>query len=134
MKDNKQLAFLVLRIGIGVLFVVFGIQKIMGGPAVWEFLGGTLKRAGISQWPVFRGFMAALAELLGGIALITGFFIRPAGIALLFTMVIASLFKISSGAPFANVAFPLSMIVVFAACIAGGKNILGFWDFEILGF
>lgn len=66
---------------------------------MWEFLGGTLKRAGISQWPVFRGFMAALAELLGGIALITGFFIRPAGIALLFTMVIASLFKISSGAP-----------------------------------
>lgn len=40
MKDNKQSAFLVLRIGIGVLFLVFGIQKIMGGPAVWEFLGG----------------------------------------------------------------------------------------------
>nr|WP_295874178.1 DoxX family protein [uncultured Chitinophaga sp.] len=122
MKDNKQFAFLVLRIGIGVLFVVFGIQKIIGGPAMWAFLGGTLKMVGISQWPVFWGFMATLAELLGGLALITGFFIRPAGIALLFTMVIATLFKISSGAPFADIAFPLSMIVVFAACILGGKK------------
>ncbi|SKA14145.1 putative oxidoreductase [Chitinophaga eiseniae] len=122
MKDNKQFAFLVLRIGIGVLFVVFGIQKIMGGPAMWEFLGGTLKMVGISRWPAFWGFMATLAELLGGLALITGFFIRPAGMALLLTMVIATLFKISSGAPFADVAFPLSMIVVFAACILGSKK------------
>lgn len=89
---------------------------------MWEFLGSTLKMAGISRWPVFWGFMATLAEFLGGLALITGFFIRPAGIALLFTMVIATLFKISSGAPFADIAFPLSMIVVFAACIAGGKK------------
>ncbi|MGN7822363.1 DoxX family protein [Chitinophaga sp. 22536] len=123
MKDNKQSAFLVLRIGIGVLFLVFGIQKIMGGPAMWAFLGGTLKMVGISQWPVFWGFMAMLAEVAGGIALITGFFIRPAAVALLFTMVIATLFKISSGAPFSDTAFPLSMMIVFAACIIGGKNI-----------
>lgn len=123
MKDNKQSAFLVLRIGIGVLFLAFGIQKIMGGPAMWAFLGGTLKMVGISQWPVFWGFMAMLAEVAGGIALITGFFIRPAAVALLFTMVIATLFKISSGAPFSDTAFPLSMMIVFAACIIGGKNI-----------
>lgn len=123
MKDNKQSAFLVLRIGIGVLFLVFGIQKIMGGPAMWAFLGGTLKMVGISQWPVFWGFMAMLAEVAGGIALITGFFIRPAAVALLFTMAIATLFKISSGAPFSDTAFPLSMMIVFAACIIGGKNI-----------
>ncbi|NLR64787.1 DoxX family protein [Chitinophaga varians] len=123
MKDNKQNAFLVLRIGIGVLFLVFGIQKIMGGPAMWAFLGGTLKMVGISQWPVFWGFMAMLAEVAGGIALITGFFIRPAAVALLFTMAIATLFKISSGAPFSDTAFPLSMMIVFAACIIGGKNI-----------
>ncbi|NML36325.1 DoxX family protein [Chitinophaga sp. G-6-1-13] len=122
MKDNKQSAFLVLRIGIGVLFLIFGIQKIMGGPAMWAFLGGTLKMIGISQWPVFWGFMAMLAEVVGGIALITGFFIRPAAVALLFTMVIATLFKVSSGAPFADTAFPLSMMIVFAACIIGGKK------------
>lgn len=123
MKDNKQNAFLVLRIGIGVLFLIFGIQKIMGGPAMWEFLGGTLKMIGISQWPVFWGFMAMLAEVVGGIALITGFFVRPAAAGLLFTMVIATMFKVSSGAPFTDTAFPLSMMIVFVACIIGGKNI-----------
>ncbi|MBC9911099.1 DoxX family protein [Chitinophaga varians] len=122
MKDNKQSAFLVLRIGIGVLFLIFGIQKIMGGPATWAFLGGTLKMIGISQWPVFWGFMAMLAEVVGGIALITGFFIRPAAVGLLFTMVIATLFKVNSGAPFADTAFPLSMMIVFVVCIIGGKK------------
>lgn len=122
MKDNKQNAFLVLRIGIGVLFLIFGIQKMIGGPAMWGFLGGTLKMIGISQWPVFWGLMASLTELLGGIALLTGFFIRPAAVALLFTMVIATLFKISAGAPFADVSFPLTMVLVCVVLIVGGKK------------
>ncbi|WP_212001130.1 DoxX family protein [Chitinophaga sp. HK235] len=120
MKDNKQIAFLVLRIGLGILFVIFGIQKLQGGTATWEFLGGTLKTIGISKWPAFWGLLATLSELLGGIALITGFFIRPAAVALLGTMIVATLFKVASGAPFAEVSYPLAMGIVFISFIIGG--------------
>jgi putative oxidoreductase len=53
-----------------------------------------------------------MAELLGGLALVTGFFVRPAMIALLLTMIVATLFKITSGAAFAEISFPLSMLLV----------------------
>lgn len=109
---NNKLAFLILRIGVGVLFTIFGIMKIVSGPGTWEFLGGTLKIVGITFWPAVWGFLATMAELLGGLALITGLFVRPAMIALLLTMVVATLFKITSGASFAEIAFPLSMLLV----------------------
>jgi len=109
---NNKLAFLILRIGVGVLFIIFGIMKIVGGPGTWEFLGGTLKIVGITFWPAVWGFLATMAELLGGLALITGLFVRPAMIALLLTMVVATLFKITSGASFAEIVFPLSMLLV----------------------
>ncbi len=112
MTNNNKLAFLILRIGIGVLFTIFGIMKIAGGAGTWEFLGGTLKIVGITFWPAVWGFLATMAEFLGGIALITGFFVRPAAIALLLTMVVATLFKITSGAPFAEISYPLTMLLV----------------------
>ncbi|WP_291907315.1 DoxX family membrane protein [Chitinophaga sp. CB10] len=112
MGSNNKLAFLIFRIGIGVFFAIFGIMKVFGGPQVWEFLGGTMKFVGISFWPVFWGLLATLAELLGGLALISGFFVRPLAIALLFTMIMATILKIAGNAPFAEVSYPLVMVLV----------------------
>ncbi|NIG53384.1 DoxX family protein [Chitinophaga sp. Cy-1792] len=112
MQNTNKLAFLILRIGIGLLFLTFGIMKIMGGPAMWAFLGGTLKIVGINFWPEAFGLAATLAELIGGLALISGFFVRPLSIALLLTMIVATLFKISAGAPFAETSYPLTMVLV----------------------
>ncbi|SHK83760.1 putative oxidoreductase [Chitinophaga jiangningensis] len=112
MGSNNKLAFLIFRIGIGVFFTIFGVMKLIGGPQVWEFLGGTMKFVGISFWPLFWGLLATLAELLGGLALITGFFVRPLSVALLFTMIMAAILKVASGAPFAEVSYPLVMILV----------------------
>jgi len=112
MGSNNKLAFLIFRIGIGVFFAIFGIMKVLGGPQVWEFLGGTMKFVGISFWPVFWGLLATLAELLGGLALISGFFVRPLAIALLFTMIMATILKIAGNAPFAEVSYPLVMVLV----------------------
>lgn len=112
MKNNNKLAFLILRIGIGVLFTIFGIIKLAGGPAMWGFLGGTLKTIGIDFFPVGFGVLATLAEFLGGIALITGFFVRPLAIGLFVTMIVATIFKVSSGASFAEISYPLTMLLV----------------------
>ncbi len=71
-----------------------------------------MKFVGISFWPVFWGLLATLAELLGGLALISGFFVRPLAIALLFTMIMATILKIAGNAPFAEVSYPLVMVLV----------------------
>ena len=120
--NNNKLAFLILRIGVGVLFTIFGIMKLAAGPVTWEFLGGTLKTMGINFWPAGFGLLATLAEFLGGIALITGFFVRPLAIGLFLTMIVATIFKISSGASFAEISYPLTMLLVMASfAINNGK-------------
>jgi len=112
MNNNNKIAFLILRIGIGVLFTILGIMKLAAGPSMWGFLGGTLKTVGIDFFPVGFGLVATLMEFLGGIALITGFFVRPLAIGLFLTMIVATIFKVSSGASFAEISYPLTMLLV----------------------
>jgi putative oxidoreductase len=81
---------LVLRVPIGIIFVAHGAQKLFG----W-FGGHGL--AGTGQWMesigLAPGYLMALlaggAEFFGGLALIVGLLVRPAGAALAFAMLIA---------------------------------------------
>ncbi len=82
---------LVLRIGIGVMFVLHGEGKMFGGPEKWLKLGGAMENIGITFLPTVWGFLAAFAEFGGGILLILGLVFRPACFMMLFTMFIAAL-------------------------------------------
>ncbi|NSL89276.1 DoxX family protein [Chitinophaga sp. Mgbs1] len=122
MKENRQAGSLILRTGIGILFIVLGILKLKGGMATWTFLGGTLKTIGITQWPAFWGFMAAITELLGGLALVTGLLIRPSALILLLTMIMATIYNISSGADFGLISYPIAMSIVMVHFIANTRK------------
>lgn len=94
--SSVDLALLVLRIGIGISFVfVYGADKMFGGPEQWAELGQNMTVLGITFWPTFWGFMAALAEFGGGILLMLGVLFRPALALLLGTMAVAALGHIS---------------------------------------
>lgn len=82
---------LLIRIGIGVMFVLHGEGKIFGGPEKWLKLGGAMENIGITFLPTVWGFLAAFAEFGGGILLILGLVFRPACFMMLFTMFIAAL-------------------------------------------
>jgi putative oxidoreductase len=81
---------LALRIPVGIIFAAHGAQKLFG----W-FGGYGLE--GTGQWMASIGLnpgylMALLAgstEFLGGLALLIGLLVRPAGAALAFAMLIA---------------------------------------------
>ena len=63
---------LVLRIGIGLIFIIHGVPKLMGGVELWTQLGSTMSIVGISFAPAFWGFMAAITEVAGGLFIILG--------------------------------------------------------------
>jgi len=86
----RDFGLLFLRVGIGTMFLFHGIPKIFGGPQLWTQLGGAMAGLGITAYPVFWGFMAAVAEFCGGLALILGLAFRPACALLAITMAVAA--------------------------------------------
>lgn len=83
---------LLLRVGIGAMFIAHGWGKVFGGAEVWAKLGSGMSSLGVGFLPAeFWGFMAAISEFGGGILLILGLLFRPACLMLLMTMIVAAL-------------------------------------------
>jgi putative oxidoreductase len=98
MKDNRLLdaALLILRLGIGVVFFIYGAQKAFG---VWGGNGWVATIEGFEQGmgiPPFFGALAILAELLGGLGVLFGLLTRVAAFGLFFTMAVATYTKVEA--------------------------------------
>ncbi|HOW36298.1 MAG TPA: DoxX family protein [Candidatus Omnitrophota bacterium] len=94
---HREIGLLILRIGIGVMFIIHGWPKITGGQQAWQQLGMATGSVGIHFAPTFFGFMAAVAEFFGGICLILGLGFRIACGLLLINMFVASSMHLSKG-------------------------------------
>lgn len=80
----------VIRVLVGIIFIAHGAQKLFG-------LFGGYGLEGTGQWMesigLAPGYVMALlsgsAEFFGGVALVIGLLVRPAALALAFTLVVA---------------------------------------------
>ena len=113
---------LVLRIGIGVIFIFHGLPKLMGGVEAWTKIGSTMSMVGISFAPSFWGFMAAATEAIGGLFIILGLLHRPVALMLVFTMIVAVLMHVTAGDPFGVYSNALKGLVVFIALFITGPG------------
>ena len=106
---------LVMRLGLGIIFLIHGLPKLTGGPKVWKGFGAAMGNIGITQWPEFWGFLAAVTEGIGGLLLILGAFYRPTCLLLTFVMVIATLqlYSKPDTRAFKFYSHPLKMVAVF---------------------
>lgn len=87
----KDLGLLIIRLGIGAMFIYHGWDKLFGGVEKWTQLGGVMATFGISIFPTFWGFMAAVAEVFGGLFLGLGLLQRQFATPMLaFTMLVAA--------------------------------------------
>ena len=78
-----DIAMLVLRVGVGSIFVAHGLQKAFGwweGPG-WEGWKGAMTYLGIRP-PLFWASISLVAELGGGLALIAGLLVPLAAAGL----------------------------------------------------
>ena len=118
----RDIGLFILRIGIGVMFIMHGLPKLTGGPEKWEMLGGTMKSLGVGFAPMAWGFMAALSECGGGLLLALGFFTRPACFFLLATMIVAMSMHISKGDPFVTYSHAMEAGILFISLIFIGPG------------
>lgn len=120
---NAGWSALALRIPVGIIFVAHGAQKLFGwfGGYGLEGTGQWMDSIGLSP-----GYLMALlaggTEFLGGLALIIGLLVRPAGAALAFAMLIAifsvhfqnGLFMSNNGYEFGLVLLAASVSLLFS--------------------
>ena len=89
---SVDLGLLLARLGVGLSLVIFhGYHKLMGGPALWTDLGGSMQYVHITWYPIVWGFMAAFAESICSCLIVVGVLFRPAAFLLAFNMFIAVL-------------------------------------------
>lgn len=87
----NDLALLILRLFIGVCFVVHGLGKLgLVGPGNMAGFEGWLKSMGL-PFPEFQARMAMAAEIVGGIMITFGLLTRVGALICGGTMVVATL-------------------------------------------
>lgn len=94
--NYKNFGLLIIRVGLGIMFIYHGYPKLLGGISMWEQLGHSTKYIGIHFLPVVWGFLAAATETFGGFLLILGLAFRPVCMLLVINLVVAALSQLGS--------------------------------------
>ncbi|KYZ77761.1 DoxX family protein [Anaerosporomusa subterranea] len=118
----RELGILLLRVGIGLMFMYHGWPKIVGGTETWVKLGMAMKFLGVSFAPAFWGFMSAVTEFIGGFLIAIGLLTRPVAMFLSFNMIVAVVLKFSSGAGLGGASQAIEVGIVFLSLILMGPG------------
>lgn len=123
-KSNlRNIGLLILRIGLGAMFILHGYPKLFGGPEVWTEVGKAAQYVGLDFTPMFFGFMAGATEFFGGIFLILGLFFTPATIMLLIVMIVATFQHVGAGDDFNTYSHSIEIGFVFLSLLLIGPGI-----------
>ena len=115
--QNKDIALLLLRIGVGVIFILAGWGKLTGIEGTQGFFGSIgIPLPGLMAWVV------ALVEFVGGIMVLFGAYIRIPSILLAVIMVVA-IITTKFGQEFTAYRLDLMLLLVSAslAMLGSGK-------------
>jgi putative oxidoreductase len=119
----RNQGLLIIRIGLGIMFLYYGIPKMMGGPERWERLGRSVSSLGIHFLPVLWGFLSAITETVGGLLLMAGLYFRPVCILLLINMIVAVASIFGKGESFFDASHAIEDAIFFAGLIFIGPGL-----------
>jgi putative oxidoreductase len=109
-----NIGLLIIRIGLGLLFIYHGYPKMAGGQPTWERLGSATRYVGIHFWPALWGFLCAATELFGGFLLILGLAFRPVCLLLAINLIVAVAMQLGKGEGLLTASHALEDAIVFA--------------------
>lgn len=122
--NYRNFGLLIMRVGLGVMFILHGYPMLGGGPKEWREVGSATNYVHIHFWPVFWGLMCAATETFGGFLLIIGLAFRPVCLALMITLIVAAAMHFGKGQGIDGAAHAIEDAVVFAGLlfVGPGKN------------
>ena len=119
---NIDIGLLILRILIGIMMIIHGSLKYIGGSETMTKVGSAASHLGIDTGHTLLGYMAASMEVLGGIMILLGLFFTPGALMLVMVLAVAAFMKISTEAPFSSFSHPLEMGFVFLSLMFIGPG------------
>jgi len=119
--NYRNFGLLIIRVGLGIMFIYHGFPKLAGGEKMWVQLGGATKYVGVHQWPMVWGLLSALVETIGGVLLIIGFAFRLACLLLLINLIVAAVASYAAGG-LPDAAHAIEDAIVFAGLIFVGPG------------
>jgi putative oxidoreductase len=118
-----DIGILILRIGLGSMFLFHGFPILFGGPEIWKELGNlVMPDISTQSIPVIAGFIAAIAEFAGGFCIILGLFFRPVCLLLAITMTFASVMHIRKGDTLGGASHAIEDGIVFLSFVFIGPG------------
>jgi uncharacterized membrane protein YphA (DoxX/SURF4 family) len=125
---NKSLGLLILRLFVGGIFIIHGVQKLMN----MEGTIGFFSQIGLNS---FWAWVVALVETVGGVALVLGLFVQYASALLSIVLLVAIIMvKYKFGGPtllgkFAAGEVDLALLgsTLALVCTGAGRYALSKW-------
>ncbi|BCR06950.1 quinol oxidase [Desulfuromonas versatilis] len=118
----RDFGLLLLRVGVGAMFLLHGGPKLLGGPERWEKLGAAMNYLGVYKFPVVWGALAGASEFFGGLCLILGLFFRPACLVLAFTMAVAANMHLGRGDGLQGASHAIEVGILFLSLVFIGPG------------
>ena len=117
--NMRDVGLLIIRVGLGICFMIHGWPKITGGSQMWNGLGHVMPFGPATMW----GFVGALIEFGGGLLLALGFLSRPVSFLLFLQMMIATfMFHMAHGDSFNVYSHALEDGIVFLGLALTGAG------------
>lgn len=120
--NYKNFGLLIIRVGLGIMFIFHGYPKLLGGVAMWEQLGSSTKYVGIHFLPAVWGFLCAATETFGGFLLVIGLAFRPVCFLLVINLVVAALSQFGQHEGLMGAAHAIEDAVMFAGLLFLGPG------------
>src|SRR5260221_11637803 len=79
----QHLGLTIIRISFGIIFIIFGYNKLFSGNANLTQIGSAMGLFGITRGYIIWGYLAALTELCGGVAYALGLWTRIVSLPLI---------------------------------------------------
>ena len=112
---------LLLRVSIGVLFILYTAPILLGGPSAWAHFRAGARNLGIHSHFQIWGFVAALVGCVGAVLVIFGLFFRP-GVLVLLILAIGHAIGVKHGTGFRNALPSIEMCFVLAGILFVGPG------------
>ena len=100
----REAGLLLIRVSIGLLFILYTAPTLIGGPKAWAHFGAGAGHFGLHSHSQIWGFLGSLLGCLGGVLMIFGLFFRI-GVLLVLALAIGHAIAVYKGTGF-RVALP----------------------------